>query len=84
MPIHESPQVKDSLKILESEFDQVCSYPSIRLSCRIYQTRDEQEACGALVRLPVLPKLLQTESLPVQGPPASLTHRQGFLTVFNS
>lgn len=75
MPIYESPQAKDSSNIFEE-----CGP---KVSCRIYQARDEQEARGALVRFPVLPKLLQTDSLPVQGPPVFLTQYQGFLTVFN-
>lgn len=50
-----------------------CQTPSIMNAVRLpilsflYQTTDEQTVGGAVVGLPVLPKLLQTKCLPVQG-----------------
>lgn len=47
----------------------------------LYQSRDEQRVCGAVVGLPVPPQFLQAQRLPVQGLPTFLARRQGIVAV---
>lgn len=52
--------------------------------CSLYQTRDEQTVRGAVVGLSVLPKLLQTKCLPVQGPLTFLTQCKSSVAVLHA
>lgn len=47
----------------------------------LYQSRDEQRVCGAVVGLPVPPQFLQAQRLPVQGLSTFLARRQGIVAV---